>query len=152
VKRPPLPLLAAILVAGLILSGGKLPDLGKLLPKPAVVVPAVPVPSAELQGIVGPVKAEAAKLPAAERAAFARYFADFAAVLLPDLEIKSAGAVRQAIEESTKRSFGGDKYPAFNVAAEKAVMDALGADNVSLDEAKRKRLIQVFEALSWACQ
>jgi hypothetical protein len=69
-------------------------------------------------------------------------------VIKSTLEIKEANRIAGAL---FRLNVGGGKYPGLADAANNVVVVGLGDNDVVLDEETRKKAIQTFKALSWAC-
>lgn len=162
-KDNPIVFVAMLAAALYMMSGGKLPDIKiPSIPfpggKPAVESVVYPEPSAELKTKVSEVTARFAavenhKEDAAHLAALYAALAD--AIARDDSNISSTGQIRIANKKAgailfAKRSIAG-KYPGLRETVEGIVADALGKENKPLDDALRKKAVDVFNALAWAC-
>lgn len=130
---------------GLIVAGSQSPS-----PQPPSPAPTVPgVPSLEMQGIVAAVKQTAAVNPAAAKV-IGGAFRDLATVL-PHAGLKTNGDLARIIERfekiygPTTTLKGG--LPGFSAAANGALKQSLGDDDVALNQA---RAVETLQAIAWA--
>lgn len=122
-------------------KGGDLPSPG---PAPGYV------PSAEMQKIVESVK------PIMDDR-LVEFYKDFADVIERDSEIiKTTGHIREGNARAGQLMFQKTgmkgKVPGLAENVDTAIAEAIGKKNVPLDTEKRARAVEVFRALSWACQ
>lgn len=119
-------------------------------PVSPVVAPVTAAPSAEMQKIVEPV-VEIKDLD------LASLYSDLAGVIERDSEIiKTTETIRTAHSRSGQLMFQGTgmkgKYPGLAEKVDAAIAEAIGKENVSLTPDLRAKAVEVFKALSWACQ
>lgn len=118
------------------------------------MVPLEPVaaPTAELQTLVSPVTDALDKTGGPIIAAFYRQFAEVVArdktVLASTKQFREGH--RRAARLMFKDSELAGKYPGVDGAISNAIAGHVGLDNAPIDEAKRMRIVEVLNAVSWA--
>lgn len=144
-------LLLAVIVGGFLFYTGKLD--GLVQPSPNVVT--VGVPSAEMQGFVAPIKAKlSANKPKA--AVVNAFYRDFAGRVKADggKVLTSTAIFATAHQRLLDFGLAGTAYngaPEIGTEIDDAITKALGGkQQLQLDAAKRARLVEVLEAISWA--
>jgi hypothetical protein len=120
-------------------------------PDTPVVVP-VDEPSLEYKALVKDIVAiDIAKEDAAVVQAF---FSELASVIESDPGfLKTTGQFRDFNVMAGAMNFAGldmkDKYPALGEDIDQALIDAIGKENVSLDQTKRQNLVSALRAVAW---
>lgn len=121
--------------------------------------PAEPPPSAEMQSLVRPVKTllDTAQAPADDRNQLEVFYRAAADVIEREpARVKTTGQFREANKAAQELMFRrtgmAGKYAGLDRAVSEAIERAVGLENVSLDEAKRRKLVEVLRALAWAAK
>lgn len=134
---------------------------GGCKPKPAPTPPAskadasaTPTPAADLQGLVGPIKALAAAKPDAALK-LAGYYSAGADVIRRDSQlIATTGAVRSAKINADalylQRSPEVGSLPGIGAAVDTVLTQSVGLEDKPLDTVTRARLADTFAAIAWA--
>lgn len=110
-------------------------------------------PSAEMQALVGPLRALGMEQKDAAKAA--KFFLDFADVISRDDSVLKTtedireGYIRAETLMLQKTEMVG-KYPGFGKAKDDILAETLGLDRVLLTSEKRSKAVEVFKAMAWA--
>ncbi|WP_425618063.1 hypothetical protein NA78x_001756 [Anatilimnocola sp. NA78] len=140
--------IAALCVGVSLIAAGSITTPAVPGPTPVVVVPGAP--SAEMQAIVVQIKTIADTKPDVAKAV-GRAFRDLATIL-PHAGLKTNGdlvaiiAKFESIYGPSTSLKGG--LPGFSVAANAAMKQSLGDDDVALNQA---RAVETLNAIAWAC-
>lgn len=127
-------------------------------PNPPAVTVTTPQPSPEILAMAAPVKEYLPKMTPKDRIYLGHFYDAVAHVLLRDgerdvpivtdtkkFEAFHGGSLRLAVNKSDV-----GKYGDLGVAIDKVFLDAVGADEKSVDDDVRAKLVAACGALSWA--
>ncbi len=128
------------------------PQLQGMVPTDAVKVDPMSAPTAELQGLVSPVTDALDRAGGPTVAVFYRQFAEI--VGRDKTVLTNTGQFRDFHRRAAMLMFKGSelagKYPGVDKAISDAIAGHVGLDNAPMDDAKRKQLVDVLNAVAWA--
>lgn len=142
----------------LLLSGCIYPPIDSLTPNPSIkVIPNVSIdfkpPPIELKTLVMPLRGVVTDKKDALKAA--NFFLEFADVIDRDRDvITTTEMIREGFIRAEKlmlqRTAMVGKYPGLGAAKDNVLKEAIGLENVTLDDDKRRKAVETFKAIAWA--